>query len=129
MEVSRETALVIGQLKQFLNDEESNTCSLRGEILNIYVRKGRHYLSLGSDEIRTLDIASVSCAERGRGIFTAFLDEVERMSPYPIFVELIHNRRLRSYLLRRSYTIIINNRYFGPGMNSGSPDYHAIKWQ
>jgi hypothetical protein len=120
-----EVSDVVSELKQFLADPKQGNSWIRGNMLAVYVRKHPGQQLFNGDILTTLDIANVVCDEPGRGIFTMFLNEAERISPYPIFVELIHNRRLRSFLLHRGYIIITG--YHGPAARHDTPSYHAFR--
>lgn len=120
-----EVSDVVNELKRFLIDPKCDHRWISGNMLEVYVRKRKAQMLFYEDTVSTLDIANIACEDRGRGIFTAFLDEAEQISPYPIFVELIHNRRLRSFLLRRGYTIMAN--YDRGEGSSREANYHAFR--
>jgi len=77
------------------------------EGLSIYMRQTKHFLDVPVLE-PTLDIANVNVIEesRGHGIFTAFLERVEREAAdrnRAVLVENLHNKRLHAFLVRRGY--------------------------
>lgn len=73
--------------------------------MQVYLRKGLHYL--GGEMTATLDIANIIVKEKFRkqGLFRDFLRDAEALG-YPIYVECIHNPWLPQVLEQRGYDII-----------------------
>lgn len=101
-----------------------NRAWIRERHLNAYVRVTRHAVDAsilksgqtegGSVFIPTIDIASVEVDEghRGQGVFTEFLDRVEEIAQeneWSVYVELVHNERLRAFLGKRGYRFVRTN--------------------
>jgi N-acetylglutamate synthase-like GNAT family acetyltransferase len=103
-------------ITKFLNNHAHNEW-LKSEKMDVYVRKGHHLID---GEIRScFDVANISVPEklRGHGIFTKWLEQVEKkILPFGIeyvFVESILELRLVSFLNSRGYKEI-------PGSNPPS---------
>ncbi|MBL4833933.1 MAG: hypothetical protein JKY26_08160 [Pseudomonas sp.] len=74
--------------------------------INAYMRIAYHRIE--GQFAETLDIGSVECIEPGKGHFTRFLTEVERLADkhgFPVFVESIMNPDLLGSLVRRGYQV------------------------
>lgn len=74
--------------------------------LRAYVRKTIRYI--GREMYNTLDIANVEVTEeeRGKKIFTKFLDKVEKAAKERdsiVFIESILSERFYNFLLKRGY--------------------------
>jgi GNAT superfamily N-acetyltransferase len=74
--------------------------------LRLYTRRAKRYL--GESRVETLDLASFEIPERyrGKGLFTRFIALVESYATelgLVVFVECVHNERLRAFLERRGY--------------------------
>ena len=82
---------------------------LNGDDMAVYVRRSvPRYLTddpKKEEKYVTLDIASVTVYEKGQGNFTRFLEEAEKLNPWPaIYVESVLEPRLEKFLLRKGYT-------------------------
>jgi len=74
--------------------------------LRLYARRTRRHLGGKMEE--TLDLASFEVSEqnRGKGLFTRFIELVESYAVelgLVVYVECVHNKRLRAFLERRGY--------------------------
>ena len=104
-------------ITKFLNNPHVRNEWLSSAKMNVYVRKGRHLIN---GEIRLcFDVASIGVPDnlRGKGIFTKWLEQVEKEIPSfeieYVFVESILESRLIPFLGRHGYTEI-------PGSNPPS---------
>ena len=106
----------IEQLKEFLEGDTRGR-RLQGDCLMVYVRRATRVSPDGAIT-PTLDIADVEAFERGKGHFTQFLDEVEKISPYPIYIENVGEERFRNFFRKRGYqqvdTTITPSFFFNP---------------
>lgn len=85
-----------------LTDPSENVW-LRDTHLEIYVRICPTYLQRGVKE-KNLQLANINATAPGKGHFTAFLEQAERMSPYSaIFIENVLTPRLCAFFERRGY--------------------------
>ena len=94
----------------FLNDSgfRRNT-SLRDGTFDFYVRKSYRHLE-GVVYYHVLDLARVENSNPGHGMFKALLEELElrilaETETLAIYVECVHNKRLRSFLVKQGYTV------------------------
>ena len=74
--------------------------------LRLYIRRAKR--CLGGELVETLDLAAFEVSERYRdkGLFTRFLALVESYATelsLVVFVECVHNERLRGFLKRHGY--------------------------
>ena len=69
--------------------------------LKVYLRRAKRFIN-GNKEI-TLEIANVSVYNRGQKTFTQFLEMVERMSPWTIYVENVLEERFQLFFQKRNY--------------------------
>lgn len=76
--------------------------------MSVYVRKGNRYI--GPAMTKTLEIATVDVAKRGRGTFTDFFDFALEMSPYPVLlVESVQTERFCNFFRRRGMLELPNS--------------------
>ena len=100
---------LLEQLQQFIGDTETSHLRnlwISDDIMKVYVRKGRHILSVGGKLATTLDIAAVEVDEdhQGQGYWTAFLDKAHEMNPWDAtYVENALNPVLAASLLRHGW--------------------------
>ncbi len=96
---------VLEKLAEFIrNSEEQFSASewLSDEKMQVYVRKGHHFL--GRKRRLCLDIANVEVYKKGEGTWTSFIRQAHEMNPWDgTFVECVHNSRLASWLLRNGF--------------------------
>ena len=92
-------------LEQFLDNKLRNSWLDEG-VLSVYVRKGIHYINGNNTD--TFDIANVVVEEehQKQGVFTKFIERVEKAITLPIYVENIHHSWLVDFFSRRGYNII-----------------------
>lgn len=86
--------------------------------LRLYTRRTKHLL--GEQLVETLDLASFEISERyrGKGLFTRFIALVESYAAelgLVVFVECVHNERLRAFLERRGYIPVQDRCYWKGG--------------
>lgn len=75
---------------------------LYAEEMMLYARKGRHYIE--GKKCVTLDLASFEVYKKGKGTFTAFLQEVHKNNIWDAtYIECVHNRRLANWLERHGF--------------------------
>jgi hypothetical protein len=98
--------------EEFINDDHlmlrSSYVSIKcnGIWLELYMRKALR--PRGAFEIG--NVRTRNERQRGKGAFTAFLNEWE--NKLPLMVELAHNPRLAAYLERRGWTFVDRPGYF-----------------
>ncbi len=112
----------IDLLKEFLGDGcfHSKVQWLNGDDMNVYVRVSIRGRYPGSPPYRALDIATVSVYDKGQGKFTRFLEEAERINPYPIlYIENVLERRFQHFFENRGYT--------RKEIGEGPPCYYKFK--
>ncbi|KKL24989.1 hypothetical protein LCGC14_2409830 [marine sediment metagenome] len=83
--------------------------------LRLYTRRTKRLL--GKKLMETLDLASFEISEkyRGKGLFTRFIELVESYAAelgLVVFVECVHNERLRTFLERRGYMLVQDQSYW-----------------
>lgn len=96
------------ELQAFLTNPHDRNRWLKHGAVNVYMRKGVHYVFNKVE--RTIDIANVNVHPDNmrKGEFKAFLTSVETLCPGKmIYVENIHNEVLSAYLLTRGYKFIM----------------------
>ena len=105
---------VIEQLAEFIKEcEDKHTYNkwLADDIMNVYVRMGRHMVYPGKLST-TLDIASVSVDEdkQGQGAWTDFLDKAHAMNPWEAtYIESVLNPVLAASLIRHGWMPVPNS--------------------
>jgi hypothetical protein len=91
--------------KRHRNNDWNTNEWLYGQEMEVYVRKGKHYLN--KNMYTCLDIANIKVYNPGAGVFTLFLMYMEKMNPWDaIFIENVHNERFQKFFIRRDYTEI-----------------------
>lgn len=83
--------------------------------IQIYVRNTKRYL--GDQLVPAIDLANFEIPEayRGQGLFTKLLTLVEEYAKsvnVAVYIECVHNARLRSFLERRGYVKHQDISYF-----------------
>lgn len=94
----------IEKINLFLSQKSRNQW-IDGENFSIYVRKGYH-IGPNRKIVQTLDIASISSHQPSKGLFTQFIEELERLAPVPIYIESVLEPRFGAFFLRRGYELI-----------------------
>ena len=109
------------QLQALLNSKRglSNAWYKVPNIKEVYIRTG--FVSVdGTMYNRVITIANITVIKqkRGKGVFTAFLKEIESMG-YPVYVECVHDYdRFGMLLKKQGYALV----------NIYSPDYYSTNW-
>ncbi len=109
-------------LDQFVEDKNVRNAWIQETDLDAYVRKSLRMLDSKS-QVSTpcLDIGSVEVDEpnRGKGIFTAFLEQFEQAAKKvnrTVYVESILNSRLKVFLLAKGYQLAPNSSDLSPNL-------------
>ena len=78
--------------------------------MEIYVRRG-HHLNQNKELVETLDLATIEVKEklRGNGIFTRFLNELEKWFHGNIYVENVLTEQFADFFRRRTGYIDLTN--------------------
>lgn len=98
---------VIKQLEDFLtksanNFYHHNRAWLQDDKMEVYVRAGHHYIR--DKDVSSLDIANVNVFEPGKGVFTHFLQEAEKLNIYDVlFIENVLTPRFASWFEKQGY--------------------------
>ena len=83
-------------------DRFANVSWLYAEEMQLYVRKGRHYIE--GKKCVTLDLASFEIYKKGQGTWSAFVREAHATHPWDAtYVECVHNVRLAKWLERHGF--------------------------
>jgi len=98
--------------KEYKDKDWATNAWLYGLEMEIYVRKGHHFLIEEKTTKETylnslttcLDIANVTVYDKGRGVFSMFLREMEKIQPWDaIYVESVQTERFCRHLERCGY--------------------------
>lgn len=81
---------------------------LYGDDASIYIRKSVPRLINGRYQV-TLDLANIIVGDQGKGIFTRLLEEAEKISPWPIYIECVSDERFKIFLKRKGYKQHLNS--------------------
>jgi len=106
-------------LNQFIEDANVRNTWIQEADLDAYVRKSFRLLDASSSARPCLDIGSIEVDEpnRGKGIFTAFLERFEQVAKKAnraVYIESILNPRLKTFLLSKGYQLLPNTSDLSP---------------
>ncbi len=78
---------------------------LNGDDMAVYVRKSVPRIMNDGTKLVTLDIASITVYQKGQGNFTRFLEEAEKLNPWPAtYIENVLEPRFARFFQRIGYT-------------------------
>lgn len=88
---------------QLILDKNFTSGWINNDEMEVYIRKGviREFNNI---EYVTLDIANVRVFDKGKGVFTQFLKELESVNPYDaIYIESVLEKRFFDFFLKNGY--------------------------
>lgn len=97
-------------LEDFLAHPIRNTWIYEPPI-EVYLRKGIHYIAALSKPCLCLDIANVEVEhdKQRQGVFKAWLKKAEQLCPFEcVYIENVQNPVLHDFLVREGYSPILN---------------------
>jgi hypothetical protein len=83
-------------------DSEIQSLWLRGDYLEVYLRKGVRWLTERMETIELANLRTLPVQYQLQGIFPAFLTHLES-KPFTVYVEIIGPPQLQWYFTRRGY--------------------------
>lgn len=84
------------------------------EQMQVYVRESVRLHPLTKERINCFDIANVVVFKPSSGIFTLFIDGVEKWSTEPLFIESIQSERFARFFYERGYLLTSNGKRILP---------------
>lgn len=95
-------------LEDFLAHPVRNTWIYEPPI-EVYVRKGVHFIADLGKPVRCLDVANIEVEEdqRRQGVFKTWLKKAEQICPFEcVYIENVQNPVLHDFLVQTGYTPI-----------------------